>query len=283
MDSILKILNEYPSLYCGNNVGNITNYEHVIDTGDSLPISCSPAKTSPEKARVIDAECERLLSKGIIRLAGATPWASRIVLVKRKDGRRRLCCDYRLINKVTRRDCYPLPNINFCIEHARGAKYYTSIDLNESFHQIPIAESSKEKTAFVTPSGKFYKFNCLPFGLCNSPSSFCRALDLILSRLKPEICVTYVDDVLIFAKTLLEHNNKLEKVLQKLAQSNVTIGLNKCLFGLDRIIWGGREISSEGIHVPQKYTSAVLNFPTPQNLRDLRSFLGLSNYSRQYI
>lgn len=284
INELKSVLNSFPNLFNSNNkVGNIKGYLHSIDTGPNEPISCTPSKTSPEKSKMIDSECTRLLERGVIRPVQRGAWASRTVLVKRKDGRPRLCIDYRPLNRFTKRDVYPLPSIDLCIEYAKEAKYYTSLDLNESFHQISLDEASKEKTAFVTPSGNFYEYNCLPFGLANSPSSFCRALDTILSGLKPDICVTYVDDLLIFARNFEDHIRKLKTVLTRLDQNEVTIGLQKCLFAFEKLVWGGRELLSDGIRPPLVYTNAVNNFPRPTDIKALRSFLGLTNYGRQYI
>ena len=123
-----------------------------------------------------------------------------MVLVKKKSGDYRFCVDYRRLNAVTKRDVYPLPRMDDVFDRITGAKYFSSLDLMSGYWQVPVAEADTSKTAFVTPDG-LYKFVRLPFGLNNAPSTFQRLIDRVLARLKWQMCLVYLDDVLVFGKS----------------------------------------------------------------------------------
>ena len=152
-----------------------------------------------------------MLRQGIIR-PSFSPWASPVVLVKKKSGDYRFCIDYRRLNAVTKRDVYPLPRMDDVFDRLAGAKFFSSLDLMSGYWQVPVAEADRSKTAFITPDG-LYEFMRLPFGLNNAPSTFQRLMDRVLARLKWQMCLVYLDDVLIFEKTFEEHQKRLECVL----------------------------------------------------------------------
>ena len=156
--------------------------EHAIDTENAHPISCVPYRVSAPERRMIIEKVTEMLRQGIIR-PSFSPWASPVVLVKKKSGDYRFCIDYRRLNAVTKRDVYPLPRMDDVFDRLAGAKFFSSLDLMSGYWQVPVAEADRSKTAFITPDG-LYEFMRLPFGLNNAPSTFQRLMDRVLARLK---------------------------------------------------------------------------------------------------
>lgn len=181
-------------------LGQTTTVKHRIHTGDATPVHRRPYRVSHVERRVIQQEVNKMLSKGIIE-PSSSPWASPVVLVKKKDGTWRFCVDYRHLNKITKKDVYPLPRIDDALDCLHGAKYFSSIDLRSGYWQIAVDEMDREKTAFITPDG-LYQFKVMPFGLCNAPATFERMMDSLLLGFKWSTCLCYLDDVIIFLQPL---------------------------------------------------------------------------------
>lgn len=152
-----------------------------------------------------------MLKRNIVR-PSASSWSSPVVLVQKKDGSVRFCVDYRALNKITRKDVYPMPRIDDALDTLQGAEYFSSLDLRSGYWQIPMNEADKEKTAFTTPDG-LYEFNVMPFGLCNAPATFERMIGDVLRGLKWKTCLCYLDDIVIFSSTFKEHLQRLAQVL----------------------------------------------------------------------
>ncbi|UYV76799.1 K02A2.6-like [Cordylochernes scorpioides] len=144
--------------------------KHRIETGDHAPIKQSPYRVSPKEKSIIQTEVDNMFKLGIIQPSDS-PWSSPVVLVKKKDGTWRFCVDYRRLNKITRKDVYPLPRIDDTLYSLRGASIFSTMDLKLGYWQIEVDETDREKTAFVTPDGLF-EFKVMPFGLCNAPATF---------------------------------------------------------------------------------------------------------------
>ena len=143
-----------------------------------------------------------------------SPWASPVVLVKKKDGSYRFCVDYRKLNLVTEQDAHPLPRVDDLIDSLSGHCLFSTLDLRSGYWQVSMSPEDQEKTAFITPNG-LYEFLRMPYGLCTAPATFTRALSIILSGLSYDICLCYFDDVIIFSKTITEHCKRLRTVLQR--------------------------------------------------------------------
>ena len=159
---------------------------------------------------------EQMLSSGVIR-ESKSPYASPTVLVRKKDGGLRVCVDFRKINTKTIRDAYPLPRTSDTLEALEGARWFCSLDLQSGYLQVRVAEKDKPKTALTTPFG-LYEFNRMPFGLTNAPATFQRLMERCLSGLNLKICLVYLDDVIVFARTFEEMLERLEAVLRRLGE-----------------------------------------------------------------
>ena len=182
-------------------LGSTTCAEHTIDSGDQRPTR-QPARRMPFALREeVDKLIQEMLSQQVI-VPSASPWASPIVLVKKKDGGMRSCVDYRKLNKL---DEFPLPRIDDTLDLLAGAKYFTTLELASGYWQVPMEESSQEKTAFITYSG-LYEFRKMPF---NAPATFQRLMEVVLAGIARDGCHVYLDHVLVFGKTLEEHNHNL--------------------------------------------------------------------------
>jgi hypothetical protein len=255
--------------------------EHTIDTGDHPPIKQKSYRTAHSVQLEIRKNVNEMLENNIIRRSNS-PWASPVVLVMKKDGTVRFCTDYRKLNAITRKDSYPLPRINETLDVIGNAKWFSSIDFCSGFWQIPVRESDIPKTAFVTRDGLF-EYLRMPFGLCNSPSTFQRTMDLLLMGMNNRCALVYIDDILIFSDTFEQHLIDLEELFRRLVQSEFSIKLTKCHFGKREVDYLGHTINQHGVSPDLKKVKAISEFPYPHDLTSLRSFLGMTNYYNQFI
>lgn len=172
--------------------------------GDARPIKLPPRRIPIHQKKIAEQEIDKMLREDVIDLSNS-PWAAPIVLVKKRDGTTRFCVDYRKLNSVTKKDAYPLPWIDESLDTLSGAtcKYFCTLDLASGYWQVVMDEADKQMTAFATHKGLF-QFKVLPFGLSNSPATFERLMEAILSGLQWERCLVYLDDIITFGSTFEE-------------------------------------------------------------------------------
>ena len=173
-----------------------------------------------------------MLQKDIVERS-SSPWASPIVLVKKKDGSTRFCVDYRKLNSITRKDAYPLPRIDDTLDTLHGSMWFTTLDLASGYWQVEVEKRNQHRTAFSTPNGLF-EFKVMPFGLCNSPATFQRLMDLVLAGLQWSSCLVYLDDIIILGKDFKSHLENLSLVLQRIKDAGLRLKATKCAFFQDR-------------------------------------------------
>ena len=161
--------------------------------------------------------------------ASQSPYSSPVLLVTKKDGSIRFCVDYRKLNSLTQKDAYNLPRIDDILDQIGGSRFRSTLDLTTGYWQIPMHPESKEKTAFTTRLG-LYEFNVCPFGLTNAPPTFQRTMDIVLSGLSWDICLVYMDDIIVLSKTFEEHLVNLQAVFDRLFKYNLYVKLSKCKF-----------------------------------------------------
>ena len=267
--------------FTGDQLGKTSLVQHVIDTGDAMPIKQRPYRASPRFKQEIDRQVDDMLQKGITR-ESVSPWSSPVVLVKKKNGSFRFCVDLRKVNAVTRKDSFPMPLVSDTLDALNGTKYFSTLDLKSGYWQIEMHPESREKTAFVTHNG-LYEFNVMPFGLTNSGASFQRLMGHILRGLEYRFALIYIDDIVIFSKSIEEHLTHLKEVFRRLRDANVKVNPEKCSFVKQRIVYLGHVVTPEGIFPDPSKVEVVRNFPTPASLKELTSFLGLANYYRRFI
>lgn len=283
MQSLLALLQTHKASFdChSTTIGQTSAAAHRIETDGSCIIRRRPYRVSSSERNIIEENVVDMLQRNIIR-PSASPWSSPVVLVQKKDGSVRFCIDYRALNKITRKDVYPMPRIDDALDSLQGAEYFSSLDLRSGYWQIPMHESDKEKTAFATPDG-LYEFNVMPFGLCNAPATFERMMDTVLRGLKWKTCLCYLDDIVIFSSTFSQHLQRLDEVLTCLARAGLQLNTKKCRFASKTIKVLGHIVSKDGIRPDPDKLTAVMNFPRPLHQKDLRSFLGLASYFRRFV
>ena len=220
-----------------------------------------------------------MLQQGVIQPSNS-PWASPIVLVKKKDGSFRFCVDYRKLNAVTRKDAHPLPRVDDLLDSLQGACMFSTLDLRSGYWQISMEPKDREKTAFITPDG-LWEFVRMPFGVSNGCATFQRATEIIISGLNYETCLCYFDDVIIPLNSLEQQYER--QVLERFRKHNLRVKASKCMFGADKLTHLGHVVSGKGVHTDPAKITAVATLPDPQNVEQVRSFLGLAGYYRKFI
>ena len=187
---------------------------HSIDTGDARPVKQMLRRQPFCHMETIDKQVDEMLEGGFIE-PSQSPWVSNVVIVKKKDGSSRFCVDYRKLNEVTRKDAYPLPRIETCLDALGGSRYFSTFDLRSGYHQVKMDAADADKTSFVTRKGTF-KFKVLPFGLTNAGATFQRVMDVAMTGLNFVICLVYLDDIILFSSTVEEHLKRLRRLLTSL-------------------------------------------------------------------
>ena len=280
---LVKLLKNYTDIFAttNSNLGNTGVIKHVIDVQGQPPIKQRAYRVPYSQKPIIKKHIEEMLDKGII-VPSKSPWSFPVVLVKKKSGETRFCVDYRKLNKITKKDCYPLPRIDEILDILHTKKYFSTLDLASGFWQIEVEPKDQEKTAFVVENDLFH-FRKLPFGLCNSPSTFMRAMNYIFDDLIGRILYIFLDDIIITSSTFEEHLENLEKVFDRLRKAGLKLKPNKCHFLQKEIEFLGHKVSERGIAPDDSKIEKIRDFPTPRNAKEVKSFLGLSGYYRRFI
>jgi len=282
---VWQLLVDYQTVFAKdkNDLGRLhSKYgEHEILTGDAAPVRQRPYRTPTAFKGVEEQEIDRMQKMGVIRKS-TSPWASPIVLVKKKDGSTRFCVNYTRLNKLTLKDSYPLPRIDDCLESLAGSNRFSTMDLASGYWQIPMKECDKPKTAFITKSG-LWEFNVLPFGLTNAPGTFERTMETILRGCQWKTCLIYLDDIIVFAPTHEEHVRRLRQVLARIKEAGLKLKPSKCEFFQESLIFLGHKVTSDGLTADPAKIEAVVKWSTPKTVKDVRSFLGFCSYYRRYI
>lgn len=264
-----------------HDLGYTSVTEMTIELNDADPIVYRPYRMSHAEKSLVRTMIQDMLDGDIIK-ESSSPYASPIIMVQKKTGDKRLCVDYRALNRKTKKDHYPIPRVEDQLDLLAGNTLFTSLDLASGYYQIPISEESRPKTAFVTPEGQ-YEFKRMPFGLVNAPSVFQRTINKILREAKIKYAIVYMDDVLIPSRDFDEGIERLEEVLQLLKKGGLTLKLSKCHFFLESIDFLGFDVSASGIRPGNRKSEAVSKFPRPSNQHEVRQFLGLSGFFRRFI
>ena len=205
-----------------------------------------------------------------------------MLFVRKNDDSLRLCVDYRELNKVTIKNRYPLPRIDDLFDQLRGATVFSKIDLRSGYHQLRVKEEDIPKTTFRTRYGH-YEFVVMPFGLTNAPAAFMDLMNRMFSPYLDVFVVVFVDDILIYSKTLEDHDRHLRIVLQVLREAKLYAKFGKCEFWKEEVKFLGHVVSKEGISVDPSKVEAVLNWSRPTTPTEIRSFLGLARYYQRFI
>ncbi|GBG91271.1 hypothetical protein CBR_g52156 [Chara braunii] len=225
---------------------------------------------------------KELVEKGWIR-SSVSPYGSPVLFIpKKNEGTLRMCIDYRGLNAINVKNKEPLPRIDDLLDRVQGCRYFTKIDLKSRYHQIAILPEDQHKTAFQTRYG-LYEFVVMPFGLANAPGTFQHAMNRIFHDYLDKFVIVYLDDILIFSKTVEEHVAHSDKILSLLRQHKFKINGEKCEFGRTRVLYLSHEISAEGLKPDDAKVASIRDWPRPQSVTEMRSFLGMTGYYRNFV
>ena len=222
-----------------------------------------------------------MLQTGIIRPSNS-PFSSPVLLVKKRDGSWRFYVDYRALNALTIKDRFPIPTINELLDELGGATWFSKLDLMQGYHQILINEADISKTTFRMHQGH-YEFLVMPFGLCNAPSTFQATMNNTFEPYLRKFVIIFFDDILIYSKSFLEHLNHLNTAFEVLRDNKFFLKLSKCSFATQQVEYLGHIMSPRGVEPMAAKIEAVHQWPTPNSVRALRGFLGLSGFYGQFI
>ena len=277
------ILEEYADCFSQNegDLGRTSIVRHNIDTGGCKPIKQVLRRLPTAHLEEIDRQVSTMLEQDIIEYS-CSPWSSNVVIVKKKDGSLRFCVDYRRLNDVTTKDSYPLPRISDCLDALATGRYFSAFDLRSGYFQVLMDEADKEKTSFVTRSG-LYQFKVMPFGVTNGPATFQRLMDMTLAGLNYQICLVYLDDIILMSRTVDEHLERLKLILDRLRTAGLKLKPSKCNLLQKSISFLGHIVSENGIAADPVKVQAVAEWPRPTNVTEVRSFLGLCSYYRRFV
>ena len=281
------LLQKYDNIFAkpGQNLPATTLTEAKIDTKDHPPIKIRPYRNPLSLQAKVSEQIQDMVKQDIIR-PSSSPWSFPIVVVCKKDDPEnkapRICVDYRALNRVITQDSYPLPKIDEIFATLGDSKFFSTLDLKSSYHQIPVAEQDREKTAFCCHAG-LYEFNRLPSGISIAPSIFQRLISKVLNGIEGVYAVAYLDDICIYSKTFEDHLQHIENVIKRLEHANMVLKKTKCVFGRSHIEYLGHVISKDGIAPNPDKVRAVQKIPPPKTVKQVRSILGLIGYYRGYI
>ncbi|GFU00647.1 retrovirus-related Pol polyprotein from transposon 297 [Trichonephila clavipes] len=258
------------------------NIELDIALTNDEPIFHKPRRLPFAERDIVDAQVDEWVKNGIVEPC-SSPYASQVVVVKKKDGKSRVCIDYRRLNRKLIKDNCPLPLIDDILDCLQNAKICTTLDLKNGFFHVAVNERSRKFTSFVTHNGQ-YQFRRMPFGLSTCPSTFMRYINAIFRHLiSKSIVLPYMDDVVIPAANESQAFEYLKIVLQVGCDYGLEINFKKCQFLHNKIKFLGHIIENGSLFPSPSKTKAVIYYPDLKNIKDVRRFLGLTGYFRKFL
>ena len=274
VETLPHIVERYPTLFQG--LGSLGEPYDIQLKPDAQPYVLFTSRNIPLPLRSkVEQELKQMESLGIIsKVDKPTPWCAGMAVVHKKNGAIRICVDYQPLNRYVCREAYPLPKVDETLAQLAGAKIFSKLDANSGFWQIPLTESSKLLTTFITPFGRYY-FHKLPFGICSAPEHFQKRMSQILAGLKGVLC--QMDDVLVFGSDKAEHDIRLTAALDRIRNRGVTLNREKCEFEKNKLLFLGHVVDHQGIQADPEKTSAIQRLNSPNNTTELRRFLGMAN------
>lgn len=262
-------------------VGCSKSTVHEIRLSDATPFRERSRRLAPKDLEDVRKHLLELQKCGIIT-ESKSPYASPIVVVRKKSGSVRMCVDYRTLNRRTIPDQYTVPRIEDALHCLSGSKWFSVLDLRSGYYQIPMNKDDQEKTAFICPLG-FFEFERMPQGISGAPATFQRVMERTVGDMNFLEVLVYLDDLIIFGRTIEEHEERLLKVLDRLREEGLKLSLDKCQFCRTSVTYVGHIVSQEGIATDPSKVEAVISWPRPRTVTELRSFLGFCGYYRRFV
>lgn len=276
-----KVVQEYESL-SDKRLGRTNLEKHVIDTGDCQPIKQRYYPISPHLLPEVNKELDRMLELNVIEPSNSA-WNSPVLLVPKKNGKYRLCLDSRKLNSVSKRDAYPMPYISSILDSLGGARFLTTLDLQDAYWQIPLDEASKEKTAFTIPKRGLFHFVTMPFGLHGASGRMSRLMSKVFGPEFEGKVFFYLDDIIIISSSFEEHMSILREVKQRLQEAGLTINIEKSVFCRDSLRYLGYVVDNKGLRTDPDKVKAIVDFPIPKTQKSLRRFIGILAWYKRFI
>jgi transposase InsO family protein len=263
-------------------IGHTSTSKHNIKLTDDTPFKQRHRYISPSMYQEVKDHLQQLKECGVIEESDS-PYASAVVLVRKKNGSLRFCVDYRQLNNRTVKDSYALPRIEEIMDHLKGSTYFSSLDMRSGYYQVDIDEPDRSKTAFTVGPLGFFQFTRLPFGLCNAPATFQRLMGRAMGDIHMKECFCYIDDVIVPSSGFEQQLERLEHTLQKIRQNGLKLNPAKCLLFCRQVKYCGHVVSAAGVETDPAKTAEIDEWPVPQCAKDLRSFLGFCGYYRRFV
>ncbi|KAI8517499.1 hypothetical protein Bbelb_035160 [Branchiostoma belcheri] len=261
--------------------GYTETIKHRIPTGDTPPIRQPYRSIPPNLYKEVKQHVQDMLDQEVIR-ESCSPWASPVVLVRKKDGDLRFCVDYRRVNAKTHHDAFPLPRIEESLSALQGAAIFSTLDLASGYWQVAVDEEDKEKTAFSTQFGLF-EFNRLPFGLSGAPASFQRLMQHCLGDQNLETLLIYLDDIIVFSSDFDDHLARLDLVFTRLRAHGLKLRPDKCHLFKRRVKYLGHVVSEKEVATDPDKCAVLRDWPEPKTVKQVKSFLGFCSYYRRFV
>ncbi|KAI3629418.1 hypothetical protein MIR68_012547, partial [Amoeboaphelidium protococcarum] len=256
--------------------------EHKIKLIDDQPVYRPPYRLSPREQEALEKQLAEMLDQGLIR-PSSSPFASPVLFVKKKDGTLRMVIDYRMLNRKTVKDRYPLPRIDQLLDNTVGARVFSKLDLVIGFYQILMKSEDVHKTAFSTPLGS-YELLVMPMGQANATATFQRLMDAVFPYAEfNKFLQKLIDDMLVHTCTEEEHLEALRVVLLKLREHKLFVKFSKCEFGRKSMIWLGHKLENGCRAIDPQKARDIRDFQLPHTYKQLMSFIGLVNFVREYL
>lgn len=264
-------------------LGRVKGVSHTIDTGNAPPVKTRQYPLSPAMQAKLRPEISQMLKDQVIQPSNS-PWCSPLLLIRKRNGELRPCFDGRSLNKVTKKDAFPLKRPDCILNRVRQAKFLTSIDLRKAFWQIPLDETSREKTAFVAPGLGLFEFLVMPFGITNAPKTLQRTMEKVLgSILHQGDAHVYLDDMIVASSTFDDHIKTLNLIFEKLNAVGFRINIEKCEFCRSSLKFLGFVVDDQGLRTDPEKVEAITRFRTPTNTTEVKRLIGLISYYRIFL
>ena len=258
---------------------DLINYHSGIKPGP--PIAVPPYRTTPELQKVIDKEVHEMLADGLVSHS-TSPYSAPVLVCPKKDGGWRFVTDFRKVNARCERFVYPLPRIEDALQRLKNPQFFSTLDLQKGFWQVPIAEADRKYFAFSTGT-MHVEYNVMPMGALNSSSTLQTLMTLILRGLPPEHVICFLDDILIASSSMEDHLKHLDQVLLAIRRAGLKLNGKKCIFAREEIISLGHKLSREGISPDPTNIDKIKKWKTPISRTEVKQFLGLTGYYREWV
>jgi hypothetical protein len=258
-----------------------TKINHTINTGDHPPTSVRPYYKTVQQRKEMQQAVATLLDQRILRPSNS-PWSSPVLLKKKPDGTHRFLVDFRKLNSITKKDSYPQPSAEELLHRMAGHRYFTKLDLKAGYFQIPIQESDIPKTAIITQDG-LYEFTVLAQGLMNAPPTFQRVMNELVANGRWDYVVVYLDDIVIFSKTMEEHKQHVMEVISTLHKANFQVSPPKCSIAVEKIEFLSHIVTCDKVEPSPDKIKAIVDIAPPRTLSQANKFIGKVGYYRKFI